>query len=64
MVRIYVIDNGGQWTHREWRTLRDLEVETQIVPNTTLLKDLQKESRKTNFDYPPMAHNPPSTPSN
>jgi GMP synthase (glutamine-hydrolysing) len=35
MVKIYVIDNGGQWTHREWRTLRDLNVETKIVPNTT-----------------------------
>jgi GMP synthase (glutamine-hydrolysing) len=44
MVRIYVIDNGGQWTHREWRTLRDLEVETRIVPNNTPLKELQKES--------------------
>jgi len=44
MVRIYVIDNGGQWTHREWRTLRDFEVETNIVPNTTLFKDLQKEN--------------------
>jgi GMP synthase (glutamine-hydrolysing) len=43
MVRIYVVDNGGQWTHREWRTLRDLEVDTAIVPNTTLLKDLQKK---------------------
>jgi GMP synthase (glutamine-hydrolysing) len=43
MVRIYVIDNGGQWTHREWRTLRDLEVDTSIVPNTTPLKELQKE---------------------
>lgn len=43
MVRIYVVDNGGQWTHREWRTLRDLDVETTIVPNTTLLKDLQKD---------------------
>jgi GMP synthase (glutamine-hydrolysing) len=43
MVRIYVVDNGGQWTHREWRTLRDLEVETNIVPNTTPLKDLVKE---------------------
>ena len=35
MVRIYVVDNGGQWTHREWRTLRDLEVDTKIVPNIT-----------------------------
>jgi GMP synthase (glutamine-hydrolysing) len=43
MTKIYVVDNGGQWTHREWRTLRDLDVETSIVPNTTLLKDLQKE---------------------
>jgi GMP synthase (glutamine-hydrolysing) len=44
MVRIYVVDNGGQWTHREWRTLRDLDVETSIVPNTTHFKDLQKEN--------------------
>ena len=44
MVRIYVIDNGGQWTHREWRTLRDLEVETNIVPNTTRFQELQKEN--------------------
>ncbi len=43
MVRIYVVDNGGQWTHREWRTLRDLDVDTNIVPNTTLLTELQKE---------------------
>jgi GMP synthase (glutamine-hydrolysing) len=43
MVKIFVIDNGGQWTHREWRTLRDLEVETKIVPNTTSLNDLKKE---------------------
>ena len=43
MVKIFVIDNGGQWTHREWRTLRDLEVETKIVPNTISLNDLEKE---------------------
>jgi GMP synthase (glutamine-hydrolysing) len=40
MVKIYVIDNGGQWTHREWRTLRDLNVETAIVPNTTSFETL------------------------
>lgn len=44
MVCIYVIDNGGQWTHREWRRLRDLEVETNIVPNTTLFQELQKKN--------------------
>jgi len=42
MVRIYVVDNGGQWTHREWRTLRDLDVDTSIVPNTTPFQDLQQ----------------------
>ena len=44
MVRIYVVDNGGQWTHREWRTLRDLEVDTKIVPNTISFTDLSKEN--------------------
>jgi len=43
MVKIYVVDNGGQWTHREWRTLRDLEVETKIVPNTVSFNELKKE---------------------
>jgi GMP synthase (glutamine-hydrolysing) len=33
-VKIPVVDNGGQWTHREWRVLRDLDVESEIVPNT------------------------------
>ena len=40
MVKIFVVDNGGQWTHREWRTLRDFNVETSIVPNTTRLQEL------------------------
>jgi len=43
MVRIYVVDNGGQWTHREWRTLRDLDVDTKIVPNTTPFKEIYAE---------------------
>jgi len=33
-VKIPVVDNGGQWTHREWRVLRDLDVDSEIVPNT------------------------------
>ncbi len=28
-----MIDNGGQWTHREWRVLKYLGVDTKIVPN-------------------------------
>ena len=44
MVRIYVIDNGGQWTHREWHTLRDLTVEAKIVPNTASFEEIAKEN--------------------
>ena len=44
MVKVYVVDNGGQWTHREWRTLRDLEVNTKIVPNTTLFNEIIKDN--------------------
>lgn len=36
-MKVPVVDNGGQWTHREYRVLRDLGVECEIVPNTTLL---------------------------
>jgi GMP synthase (glutamine-hydrolysing) len=43
MVKIFVVDNGGQWTHREWRTLRDLNVETKIVTNNISFDDLVKE---------------------
>jgi GMP synthase (glutamine-hydrolysing) len=39
---IDVIDNGGQWTHREWRMLRYLEVDTQIVPNGASLDDMRE----------------------
>ena len=41
-VVIDVIDNGGQWTHREWRMLRDLGVETQILPNNTPIEELRE----------------------
>lgn len=34
-MKVFVIDNGGQWTHREWRVLKYLKVDTKIVPNTT-----------------------------
>lgn len=39
--RVFVVDNGGQWTHREWRVLKYLGAETQIVPNTTPFEELQ-----------------------
>ena len=41
-VVIDVIDNGGQWTHSEWRMLRYLGVETQILPNNTPIEELRE----------------------
>jgi len=42
-MRIPVVDNGGQWTHREWRVLRDLDVESEIVPNTATWEELRAD---------------------
>ena len=39
-MKVYVVDNGGQWTHREWRVLKYLGVETKMIPNTTPLSEL------------------------
>lgn len=36
-MKVYVVDNGGQWTHREWRVLKYLK----IVPNTTPFEELR-----------------------
>jgi GMP synthase (glutamine-hydrolysing) len=38
---IDVVDNGGQWTHREWRMLRYLGVDTQIIANSTPVSELR-----------------------
>ena len=38
---IDVVDNGGQWTHREWRMLRYLGVDTQIIQNDTEVSELR-----------------------
>ncbi|MGC8680954.1 MAG: GMP synthase subunit A [Thermoplasmata archaeon] len=43
-MKIYVVDNGGQWTHREWRVLKYLEIETKIVPNDIDPKILLNEN--------------------
>ncbi len=39
---IDVIDNGGQWTHREWRMLRYLGVDTTIISNSTPLDEMRE----------------------
>lgn len=40
-MRIDVVDNGGQWTHREWRVLKYLGVESNIINNTTPFEKLK-----------------------
>lgn len=42
-MRILVVDNGGQWTHREWRVLRYLDIDSEIIPNTTPLEDIEAD---------------------
>lgn len=39
-MNILVVDNGGQWTHREWRVLKYLGMETSIIPNTTPFEEV------------------------
>jgi GMP synthase (glutamine-hydrolysing) len=41
-MKVYVVDNGGQWTHREWRVLKYLDVDTKIIPNTLSVTELLK----------------------
>jgi len=38
---ILILDNGGQYVHRIWRTLRYLGVEAKIIPNTTPLEEIK-----------------------
>ena len=42
-VRVHVVDNGGQWTHRIWRVLREIECETKIIPNTTAVNEIDAD---------------------
>jgi GMP synthase (glutamine-hydrolysing) len=42
-MRILVVDNGGQWTHREWRVLRDLNVDSEIISNSTPLDKIKAD---------------------
>jgi len=42
--KVYVIDNGGQWTHRIWRVLREIGCETKIIPNTTSVSEIDADA--------------------
>jgi GMP synthase (glutamine-hydrolysing) len=44
MSRVYVVDNGGQWTHRIWRVLREIGCETKIIQNTTPVGQIDAEA--------------------
>ncbi len=39
-MEIDVVDNGGQWTHREWKSLKTLDIETEIIQNDTPIDEL------------------------
>jgi GMP synthase (glutamine-hydrolysing) len=41
-LKVYVIDNGGQWTHREWRVLKYLGVQTKILENDTTWAEIEE----------------------
>jgi len=43
-VKVYVVDNGGQWTHRIWRVLREIGCETKIIVNTTPLNEIDADA--------------------
>ena len=43
-MKISVVDNGGQWTHREWRMLREIGVDTDIIPNTTPVEKIDADA--------------------
>lgn len=40
-MKIDVVDNGGQWTHREWRVLKYLDVNSDIISNDTPVEDIE-----------------------
>lgn len=43
-VKVYVVDNGGQWTHRIWRVLRELGYDSKIIINTTPVEEIDSDS--------------------
>lgn len=42
--KVYVVDNGGQWTHRIWRVIREIECETKLIPNTTPVANIDADA--------------------
>jgi len=44
MVSIYVVNNGGQWTHRIYRILKELGINTKIISNNTPVEKVNTDS--------------------
>jgi len=44
MSKVYVVDNGGQWTHRIWRVLREIGCDTKIILNTTPAAEIDADA--------------------
>jgi GMP synthase (glutamine-hydrolysing) len=42
--RVHVIDNGGQWTHRIWRVLREIGCDSRIIPNTMPVGEIEADA--------------------
>ena len=56
--RIDVVDNGGQWTHREWRVLKYVGAETRIIPNTTPLEEIEADGLVLSGGAPRVGYDP------
>ena len=43
-VKVYVVDNGGQWTHRIWRVLKEIGCDSKIIDNTTPVEEIDTDA--------------------
>ena len=43
-VKVYVVDNGGQWTHRIWRVLEEVGCDSKIILNTTAVDGIDADA--------------------
>ena len=43
-LKVYVVDNGGQWTHRIWRVLREIGCDSKIIANTTPVRQIDADA--------------------
>lgn len=58
-MRVLVVDNGGQWTHREWRVLKYLDCDTSIIPNTTPVEEIDADALVLSGGAPRIAYEAP-----